>query len=444
MRDSVNDNNPDSSSLSTAGNVEKGALQDFFRKEAYESTYRKYGSPIRLLGVSGWVLSIFLFTILVISLAFIISARYARKETISGQVSPVEGSYRITAQNSGIAEKVLVEEGQLVNAGDDIVSISSDPTLENGERLAAGLKIIQTTQQRAQEQQASARLEQVQSQISELRARQEGLQSDLSRLHDTVELLRRRRELQEQTLQAYRSLETQGMISKAMMRQQEDALLAIDQQIQQAERTSSLQRSELEQTAPQLRRLQADADYAKSESASVNAQLHEKQLNSDAQMSRKLVAPIAGVVTALQVRPGNAIGAGQTLAIIVPRSGNHPTNRLEVELWAPSKAIGFVKPGAPVRIMYDAFPYQTFGVGRGIVREVSAAPVGPNELPIPVETREQLFRIRVKLDRASLNAYGRDWSLVPGMRLSADLILEEQSLFEWLLAPLRAISNRSI
>ncbi|WP_166894280.1 HlyD family efflux transporter periplasmic adaptor subunit [Massilia sp. CCM 8734] len=417
--------------------------EGLFRSEAVQSLNQRFGSPVRVFSVGGWALTGFFISALAATLVFLVTNRYARKETVFGQITPVAGSFRITAQNAGIAAQLLIKEGDIVKAGDPLISISSNPMMESGEYLAAGLKTIQLSQRQAQERQASARLQQIERQTEEAVARRDGLNVDLARLSDAVTLLERRRALQVQNLEANRSLQAQGMVSAAAVRHHEDALLGIDQQIQQAERSAALQKNQVAQTVPQLLRLSAEADFARSEAAALKAQMSERQLTSDAQLSRKLIAPINGTVTALQIRSGSAIAVGQTLAIIVPQSGATTHNQLEVELWAPSKAIGFVKPGARVRLMYDAFPYQTFGVGEGVVKDISGAPVMPSELNIPIESREQLFRIRVSLKKNSLSAYEREWGLVPGMRLSADLILEDQSLLDWLLNPLRAMQKRS-
>jgi membrane fusion protein len=92
--------------------------------------------------------------------------------------------------------------------------------------------------------------------------------------------------------------------------------------------------------------------------------------------------------------------------------------------------------------MFDAFPYATFGVGKGKVVALSGAPLNPHELPIPIETKEQMFRVLVALDQNHLNAYGRNWALSPGQRLSADLVLDERNLLDWLLDPLHATRQR--
>ena len=40
-------------------------------------------------------------------------------------------------------------------------------------------------------------------------------------------------------------------------------------------------------------------------------------------------------------------------------------------------------------------------------------------------------------------AYGKAWPLAAGMSLSADLVLEERSLLDWLLEPLLAAKKRA-
>jgi membrane fusion protein len=219
-------------------------------------------------------------------------------------------------------------------------------------------------------------------------------------------------------------------------------LLAARQTLAGLEREKAQQQSLLVQLAAQAARVEAESRMARSETDNTEAQTAERQMMSEANYADHLTAPTDGIVTALQAHPGAPVTANETLAIIIPAGHDPHQPALEVELWAPSRAIGMLRPGARVHLMYDAFPYQTFGMSRGVVRDIASAPVMPNELPVPIETKEQLFRIRVTLDRAALTAYGRDWPLTPGMRLSADLILEERSLLQWLLDPLRAAKRQ--
>ncbi len=375
-------------------------------------------------------------------MVFACTTRYAHKENVFGQVTPVDGSLRIIAARAGIAEQVLVHEGQSVKAGQELIGISSAPKLQYGDSLSVRLQQSQEIQLLAQRQQALAHLDQLQRQLEEVTARRHGVGVDLIKLQDARRLQESRIQIQEQAVTALHALSEQGMLSLIAMRSRDDDLIAARQTLAALERESEQQKSLGVQLAAQTARLSAEIRMAKSETDNAQAQMAERRMTSEATYADHLSAPTDGVVTALQARQGAPVTPNETLAIIIPKDKD-PTHRsLEVELWAPSRAIGMVKPGARVTVMYDAFPYQTFGISHGVVREIANAPVMPNELPIPIETKEQLFRIRVTLDRTTLTAYGRDWALTPGMRLSADLMLEERSLLDWLLDPLLASKKR--
>jgi membrane fusion protein len=85
----------------------------------------------------------------------------------------------------------------------------------------------------------------------------------------------------------------------------------------------------------------------------------------------------------------------------------------------------------------DAFPYQKFGVQQAQVLSISgsaqtvAAPGG--------ESSQPHYRIVAGLDKQTLTAYGAEQRLRPGMRLVADINVDERSLLEWLLEPLYSL-----
>ncbi len=77
-------------------------------------------------------------------------------------------------------------------------------------------------------------------------------------------------------------------------------------------------------------------------------------------------APIAGRVSSLQATVGKPADPRQLQLSIVPDGST-----LQAELFVPTRARGFVRPGQEVRILYDAFPYQRYGTHRGQVDDVS-------------------------------------------------------------------------
>jgi membrane fusion protein len=120
------------------------------------------------------------------------------------------------------------------------------------------------------------------------------------------------------------------------------------------------------------------------------------------------------------------------------------------QLYAPSSAVGFVRPQQAVNLRYQAFPYQKFGQQSGRVLQVSRTPLTPAELALlnlPTALSqgalsEPLYRITVGLDRQSVSAYGQEQALSPGMQLDADVLLERRSLIEWIFEPLLSLARR--
>ena len=152
-----------------------------------------------------------------------------------------------------------------------------------------------------------------------------------------------------------------------------------------------------------------------------------------------VISPIAGRVAVLPVALGQPVGAGATVAVVIPNGA-----KLEAELLVPSRGAGFIKPGEEVRLMLQAFPHERFGTVRGTVTTISRTVLGPAELAIPgMEIKEPVFRVRVELMSDEIQAYGDVIPMQPGMLVSADVVFDHRSLIQWLFDPLFAVSRRA-
>jgi len=103
----------------------------------------------------------------------------------------------------------------------------------------------------------------------------------------------------------------------------------------------------------------------------------------------------------------------------------------------PSSAVGFIRPGQHVRLMYDAFPQQQFGAFSGEVDRVSDFVLMPSEVPQTFFLREATFKVEIAIDTDSVAFEAGSAPLRPGMLLAAEIILESRSLVDWLLEPIR-------
>lgn len=69
--------------------------------------------------------------------------------------------------------------------------------------------------------------------------------------------------------------------------------------------------------------------------------------------------------------------------------------------------------------------------------------MNPADLTTPIETREALYKVVARPDQGFVFGYGKRWPLSPGMRLKADLVLDQRSFFEWIFDPLLASARRN-
>jgi membrane fusion protein len=376
--------------------------------------------------------------LLAATILFLCLAQYARRETVTGVLQPAAGALRVTSLRAGVVAAVDVREGQDVSRGQPLITLAMDPTVSGGRRLGDILSDASADQGAALARQAVARRDLVGRQRDEIAAKRSALLDQQQRLASDATLQQERVALADQTAQAARTLWAKQLMSAVQYRQREEALIVARQGLSAIERDRAAIPSSLAQLTAEDRRLVAEAEDGAASIASSRASLDEKRASTQAETQIVLTAQKAGQIAALQAKPGAAVSAGQALAYVLPRGV-----KLQAELWAPSRAAGFVRPGDKVRLMYDSFPYQRFGVGRGRVVEVARAPTAPADLTVPIRTEESLYRVVVDLDDQDMHGYGQDWRLSPGMRLTADMVLEQQSLFAWLFDKVRAARTRA-
>ena len=150
-----------------------------------------------------------------------------------------------------------------------------------------------------------------------------------------------------------------------------------------------------------------------------------------------ITATQAGTATALNAEVGQAVDGQRPLLSIVPAGSS-----LHARLFAPSRAVGFIRAGDRVLLRYQAYPYQKFGHHGGVVSWVSRTAQSPADITTSPQSNEPLYEIRVKLDQQAIMAYGKPQALQPGMVVEADVLQESRRLYEWVLDPLFTLSGK--
>jgi membrane fusion protein len=360
-----------------------------------------------------------------IFIAFLIFGQYASSAQVRGVVAFDAGIARVYPTAQGEVRAVHVRTGMRVAAGDPLVTIA----LAQGAGGIGGQLsevAVQDAELARQEQLASLLGS---SETQALQAQRSNLSSGIASLERQRTIAAGQIRLAEAAARRAAHLAREGAGTQRQVEDGRAALLARRAELESLTERIITQRDALSQVEARIAQRGIEADRSRSEIVARRAALAEQGAALKRTDQLVLTAPVAGEVGDVATEIGLRAKPDTSLVTIVPRGSS-----LEVWLYAPSRAVGFVRPGQQVRLNFDAFPYQRFGVGRGTVTAVSRVPVEANAIDSELGITEPVFRIRVRLDRMPPHA-GEGQLLRPGMTLSANLVLERRSFWEIIFNP---------
>jgi membrane fusion protein len=332
---------------------------------------------------------------------------------------------------------LFVNDGDVVRAGQKIATILVEQPIESGASTTAESLQALDVQSRLARQQAELAKYRASADRAQLVAAIGGLERQQSDLTAQVELQEQLVLSAQDSLDRMTPVMQQGFISKIEYEQRRQAWLNARKQLVQLRQQATALDADAAKMRAQLAGVGANAATEVAAAETSAAGFAGQRAQALAQRAYVIVAPASGRVTALQGAVGRTVDAS-TLMEIIPEA-----SPLHAEIYAPSRAAGFVKAGQEVRLLYDAFPYQRFGSFAGRIIRVSRTALDPRDIAAPIKTEEPVYRIEVALERQSVDGYGSALALQSGMTLSASLILDQRSFADWLLQPLNAVLRRN-
>ncbi|RQQ05923.1 HlyD family efflux transporter periplasmic adaptor subunit [Burkholderia stagnalis] len=412
-----------------------------FRQEALDATRHKLMGTVSLYSPPWRWLTIGVATATTLALvAFLVFGTYTKRERVAGQLLPAKGLLTVAPPLMGTVIDMRVREGQTVAAGAELMAVSAEVATELGstrERVGEQLRLQRTRLEADLASQSQLRDEANRG----LRARAAALNDQLAQIALQKTQRARQIELAQRQLGKLQSMREQGYASNSQVEQQEAALLDAQARVQDLARQRLDVEQQLDQIRQQLRELPLNTRNQQNDIERKLADVDQSIAENEARRAVILRAPQASVVAALLAKPGQVVNAGQSVVSLLPQGA-----QLEAQLMVPSRAIGFVRPGARVVLRYQAYPFQKFGQQFGRVSEVSRTALSPQEvanLTGQTNVPEQLYRVIVALDRQDIAAYGKREALRPGMALEADVLIDKRRLIEWVLEPLYALGRRA-
>ncbi len=405
--------------------MQKTAAENLFRKEAVAALRRiAPGRPVCRSPASwSWATGLLLL-VLTAACAAAPYISYHRIESARGFTVADNGVARIRHTRASRVLDVLVQDGQFVEQGDELIVVTDDLIIER-DSTESGLRVeaVREELRHLQKQrtllaiQSEARLASIESEIDELDV-------ELSLVSQQVEISAAsasqaadklaRLELAGDAVSEWDRLREVESARQARLRH---AGLAREQgRLHRELRERSSERN-LVVLDTELRLAQLDSEYAR---------LEQKLASTRAAARSLLVAPLAGTVTSVSVQSGQYVEGGRSFCSVVP-----PGHEFAVDVWVSSRAAPLLRVGQIARIEYDAYPRSVFGNVEGRIALIAEVPTLPAEMPGELRVADARYRVRVAVTS------GTDLRLMPGMALTANFILEARSLADWFLESLR-------
>jgi membrane fusion protein len=403
-----------------------------FRAEAiaFQSQGRS-GEVVLLQPVATRLLFWGLVAVFGLILGFLVLAQYARKETVAGYLAPNAGIAKVFVPRAGTITAVHVREGQEVDEGAALLTVAVDQTTTDGQNVDAVQLAALGRQKNALAEQVALQEGRASSERRRLTAQLAGSREAIAHLEEQLAAQAERIRLAEGLVQSVVGLRQKGYISEVDYQRRREGLLESRQNLAALGQQLAGRRSELAQAEAALEQLPTTIAEKVQALRNLLADVDQRITEIEGRRGYVVRAPIKGRVSTLQAAVGRTIDPRQSQLSLLPHD-----SALQAELFVPAQAIGFVREGQAVRVLYDAFPHQRFGAYGGRVTGVARTMLAPSDLNGPVSLREPAYKVTVLLDRQDVTAYGQRVALQPDMLLKADILLDRRSFLAWLLDPL--------
>ena len=186
----------------------------------------------------------------------------------------------------------------------------------------------------------------------------------------------------------------------------------------------------IKNTESQIMVSQGNIAASNSSINSLKFQLQQRTINS----------PVTGTVFQLPIqKPGAVVQASQLLAQIAPRD-----SPLILRAKITSRESGLITTGLPVKLKFDAYPFQDYGVIPGRLTWISPdSKTDSNTVNLP-EKPTDYYEIEVELERDHVQLRDRKITLTPGQTATVEVVIQQRRLIDVFLEPFRSLQKGGI
>jgi adhesin transport system membrane fusion protein len=372
-----------------------------------------------------------------------------------GQIIPAGKSQIVQHLEGGIVRKILVQEGQVVVAGQPLMELSDIQTRSNlGQeqsrldalrgreaRLLAELNGYETivfpknlndpNVIRVETAAWQARRAQLAEEVQVLQSQGVQKKNELTEINSKRQNLLEEMELAKQQYRVIDDLKKNNAASELEVLDSQTRVQRLKSQIVEA--TIAAPRLQAGQSESESRVKETIARF-RAEASSALTQVreeleksgHEMGTNVD-RLDRNIIrSPVAGLINKLNITTiGAVVRPSEVLLEITPSD-----QRIVIQTRSNPNDRAHLRRGLPARVRIGAYDYATYGTFEGHVTEVSADTLSD-------ERGNRYYRVNVEVDTSTLMSRVRQPGLlVPGMAASADIAVGQRTILSYILSPL--------
>ncbi|MGL4617571.1 MAG: HlyD family secretion protein [Chroococcidiopsis sp.] len=369
-----------------------------------------------------------------------------------GRLEPKGKTVRLDAPVTGAVAEIEVKEGQFVKAGQTLLALESEEMLAQLQQARAKLegqldrlpqveliknqlKMTALTQRQQSKAQAAG-------QQAQIHQNQQQIDFHKTEIDSAKQLLAKDRS----TVQRFRQLRQSGVISGLQLDEAERTMIDNQQRlikaksdIQQAQNELKKQQSTYESTLREgelavmesersIKEVQAQITDLQAEIAQSRQQIESLLFQLQ---QRVLRAPIDGTIFQLPIqRAGAVVQPGDTIAQIAPKGTS-----LVVRAQMASPESGFLRLGLPVKIKFDAYPFQDYGVVEGRVSWISP----DSKTQETNQGRIESFELEITPQQPYIQTANKRIAIKPGQTATAEVVIRQRRVIDFILDPFKKL-----
>jgi len=367
-----------------------------------------------------------------------------------GKLIPKGDTYQIEPTRNGKVKKLLIEEGETVEKGETIARLNGEKIKQNLNQLQEQLDNYQNQLQQ-QENLIKIRRSEALSQkniaTTDIQSQAIAIAQVKDKIADKTKQLQASKlevSQNEKRVQRLKPLQQNGAISQEYLFQAQQSLqrskmrlIDIQNEVKTAKKEAERLQAELAQRQDQKRQVELQAQQKIQQlqisieqiKGKIEDTKHELAITKNRQNETILKSPTNGTVLSLNLQNiGQVIKPGQTIAEIAPQSGP-----LVLDAAVPAQEAGFLEKDMAVKIKFNAYPYQDYGVIEGNVLSIS-----PNS---HTNKKGTFYQVEIGLDRNYVKHNQEKIKFKAGQNANAEIIIRRRRIADVIFDPIQKLQE---